>query len=132
MHTLNTQQALKEFRGPAGDDENIACAFGEFLGDTQDCSAAAATLNDMTDAFANGGFQTCIVTTPTTTPTSTTTTTPTTTPTTTLYASPLTCVSQFSANFFGGDGCALDAIYLNRVLDTCPFGAKNSLECKST
>ena len=58
--------ALREFRGPAGDDETVECAFGEMLYDSTACEETVATLNAMIEAFSSGGFQNCEVTTPTT------------------------------------------------------------------
>ena len=57
--------AIKEFRGPVSDDETLACAFSKFFYHADACAAAAATLNDMTEAFRDGGFQSCEVTTTT-------------------------------------------------------------------
>ena len=54
--------AIKEFRGPGSDDETLACAFSKFFYHADACAAAAATLNDMTEAFRDGGFQSCEVT----------------------------------------------------------------------
>ena len=65
--------AAREFRGPAGGDVALDCAFSKYLVDTasssssNNCSATVGTLNAMTEAYRAGGFQTCEVTTPTTT-----------------------------------------------------------------
>ena len=120
--------AVREFRGPEGEAEDIACAFGEFLVDESGCPAAAATLTAMTRAFAGGGFQSCSVTTPTTTQTTTTasttptttattttaTTSATTTQTTTPHTAGLGCITLSNNHFLGGASCDVDALYLTR------------------
>eukprot|EP00729_Bicosta_minor_P028797 gene28797-31877_t len=70
---------------------------------------------------------TSATTTPTTTTTQTTTltttttatTSQTTTPTSTPYLPQMECIQKYGTTFLGGDGCLRDAIYINRILDSC-------------
>lgn len=111
----NVNAALREFRGPDGSAEDVKCAFDVLLHDTSACAATAATMTSMVRAFANGGFQDCVVSTPTTSPTTTTlTTTATTSPTTTPHIPALECGSSSGNSFIGGGECDVDAIYLTR------------------
>jgi hypothetical protein len=60
--------AVDEFRGPAGEDAALECAFGGMFYAASGCADIAASLNAMAEAFEAGGFQACEVTTPTTSP----------------------------------------------------------------
>ena len=114
---------IKEYRGPAGDEENVDCAFDDFLYDNSGCEATVATLNSAVEAYQDGSFRNCQITTPTTTKTTTLTssqtttqtttrtTSKTTTKTTTLTVSPTTSLttsmttSQTTTPFAGGLEC---------------------------
>ena len=118
--------AATEFNGPAGAQVDIKCGFKDVLYVAEGCDAVASTLNSMAEAFAQGGFQGCVVTSPTTTITST--------PTSTPPAPKFLCKSLFDADLITTEApaalsCTKSVTALNRVFKTC--GVEATIECEA-
>ena len=68
--------ALAEYRGPGSSNGDFTCTMGTYLVGTSadSCAAQATTLNSMMQAYTDGSFRECSITTPTTSATTSPTT----------------------------------------------------------
>ena len=120
--------SLTAFRGPGSSvDATVECVGAGFYGHPDDCDTLAADLNDMAEMFRRGGFQECVITTPTTTATSTT-------PTTTQFEAAFACAQDTRADILNSvyveahQSCDVQVAALNDLLRTCSAPTGKNIE----